>query len=199
MCAHYFAYTEGDMIEIQRIIEEWNRTIFKPVTLASGDVYPGSIAPVAVRDGLRPMKWGYPLAWGKGINRHARVETASVKFSGDMRYRRCLIPASSFYEYGAADDQLSLLEMPGSKTARKIRYRFSLPGGSPFHLAGLFRDHLIDGVSVPHFVVLTAQSSAPVSGVHDRMPIVLCGGGSPEWLEEGTLTGSSRILEKQIA
>jgi putative SOS response-associated peptidase YedK len=199
MCAHYFAYTEGDLIEIQKIIEEWNRTIFKPVTLASGDVYPGGIAPVAVKEGLRPMKWGYPLAWGKGINRHARVETAPVKFRGDMLLRRCLLPASRFYEYSSEDAQISLPGTPKSKTARKVKYRFALPGNAPFHLAGLYRDHLIDGAVIPHFVVITARSAAPVSDVHDRMPVVLCGAGVSEWLEEGRLAQAPPLLEKQTA
>jgi putative SOS response-associated peptidase YedK len=201
MCAHYFAYTEGDIIEIRKIIEEWNKTVFKtkPVSLATGEIYPGCIAPIAAKDGLRPMKWGYPHSSGK-VNRHARSETAAVKFREDMAQRRCIIPATHFYEYAAIDDQLSFLENAVSRTARKVKYQFTLPGSAPFNFAGLYSYHPV-GESVitlvPHFVIMTMEANSSVADIHDRMPVVLHDGELSEWLIGGKLSGVSPIFERK--
>lgn len=205
MCAHYFAYTEADLVEIQKVIEDWNKTVFKAVKLATGDVFPGNIAPIVTKDGWQPMKWGWLRKERDTLVRHVRSETATVKFQEDMAYRRCLVPATHFYEYETADDQLSMFGnlagcgTPKSKTARKVKVLFTLPGNAAFHLAGLYSYHLLDGMIIPHFAVMTAEANISVSGIHDRMPVVLHGEESSGWLERAVLPENLPLLDKRIA
>ena len=73
-------------------------------------IYPTETAPVIVRENgrteLRPMRWGLIPHWaedeslGKKLF-NARVETAAKKpsFRDAWKKRRCLIPATGFYEW----------------------------------------------------------------------------------------------------
>ena len=204
MCAHYFAYTEKDLIEIRLIIEEWNQMIFKPVLLATDHVRPANVSPVITKDGLQPMKWGFPSPTGKGINLHARSETAAEKpmFKEAFSSRRCAISTTGFIEFGEAKDQLSLFEQPAptKKKPKKDGYIFTLPDTPVFHMAGLYNPFTVDGVTIPHFVVMTMGANRSVIEIHDRMPVILLGNETSEWLEKGTLPGIAPLFEnKKIA
>jgi putative SOS response-associated peptidase YedK len=77
------------------------------------------------------VRWGLVPSWAKDLsfgNRaiNARAETVADKpaFRSAFRRRRCLIPASGFYEWRAVD-------------GRKQPYLIGLAGGGPFAFAGL--------------------------------------------------------------
>ena len=199
MCAHYFAYTEEDIIEINKIIEDWNKVIFTPVKLSTGDVFPKNIAPVVTNAGAAPMKWGFPGFQKSGVIFNARSETMWEKslFRNAAASRRCVVPASCYFEWGNAQESLLGDEQP--KKTPKVKVRFTLPGAPMFYLAGIFGDYPLDTLSIPHFVVLTTEANDSVSGVHDRMPVILRGEEAAAWLEDKKLPENSPALDKQIA
>lgn len=133
---------------------------------------PGGRRAEHVRWGLVPgwaedMKIGYKL-----IN--ARSETAAEKpgFRGAMKYRRCIVPVSGFYEW----KRLS------SKT--KQPHHIAVEGADVFGLAGLWelwQDP--DGNELETMAVLTCVPNEMMSDLHDRMPVILSPEVFDSWLD----------------
>ena len=131
------------------------------------------------------MLWGLIPGWLKDPSKgprpfNARAETVADKpsFRGAWRHRRCLIPASCFFEKGRA--------------IRRIDRQ-------PFWLAGLWERWLgSDGSEVDTCTVLTTVPNALVKPLHPRMPVLI-----PEGLEEAwmaPLDGQQlRALEPLLA
>ena len=94
------------------------------------------------------MTWGFTNPVKKGLIINARAETAreKVTFADSVAKRRCVIPASGFYEWDPY----------------KARYRFTSPEGGLLLLAGFYRREQ----GVPRFTILTTE-------VHDRMPVMI--------------------------
>lgn len=165
MCTRYQFHAEGCRA-LQRVLElAWS--LPGQSEIKTGDIRPGDLAPVLVGEGARIaarfMRWGYGSPRGKGLIVNARAESADEKpmFRQGLEMRRCALAASSFYEWDA----------------EKRRYRFSLPGG-PLYMAGLYEP----GEGEERFVVLTTEANASVSGVHDRMPLLLAKETLRAWL-----------------
>jgi putative SOS response-associated peptidase YedK len=159
----------------------------------SGDLAPRyNIAPsqtvLAVRTspatGLREFlraRWGLVPSWSKDPsigNRliNARSETVHVKpaFRSAFRDRRCLVPASGFYEWRRID-------------GRKQPYFIRMRDGSPFALAGLWepgKEPREDSVGT--CAILTTESNSVVSPLHDRMPVIIGPERYQRWLAAGT-------------
>lgn len=136
-----------------------------------GEIFPNQVAPVIARDGPQLMKWGYAGYGNRVIN--ARSETALQKpmFRKSMLEKRCLIPASGYYEWQRTGS--------GSKTKRK--FAFYRPG-QPLHMAGLWR--LEQGEELPVFVILTREAGPDIADIHDRMPVILPDDALTPWLAD---------------
>nr|WP_242823098.1 SOS response-associated peptidase family protein [Ruminococcus flavefaciens] len=128
----------------------------------SGDLYPSDIAPV-----LAPNKYGkmaiFPMAWGfthQATPRplaNCRVETADTKalWKDSWYRRRCVIPASWYYEWGYPvyeEDSRSMLE---HRNTKKIKFAIQTEGSDVTYIAGLYRYEEHSGMQVPMFTVLT--------------------------------------------
>ena len=50
------------------------------------------------------------------------------------------------------------------------------------YLAGLYRFEEHGGVQIPMFAVITRESVAPVSNIHNRMPLILGKESLSEWI-----------------
>ncbi|WP_296725237.1 SOS response-associated peptidase family protein [Ruminococcus sp.] len=146
----------------------------------SGDLYPSDIAPV-----LAPNKYGkmsiFPMAWGfthqatpKPLA-NCRVKTADTKILWrDSWYRRrCVIPASWYYEWGYPlyeDDSRSIIE---HRNAKRIKFAIQTEGSDITYIAGLYRYEDHGDMQVPMFTVLTKEAVGTVRDIHDRMPVIL--------------------------
>jgi putative SOS response-associated peptidase YedK len=128
---------------------------------------------------LVPMRWGLvPSWWRKPLSElpstfNARAETVPERpmFRGAYKYRRCIIPASGFYEW------------TGAKGAKTPHY-FSARDGRPLALAGLW-DHwagLDGGDDLPNSTIIVAAANAWMRQYHDRMPIILDWQDVREWI-----------------
>jgi putative SOS response-associated peptidase YedK len=145
------------------------------------NIAPTQKAPVVLvgRDG-RPMmdelRWGLIPYWDKdasvGVRAiNARAETIAEKptFRDAFRKRRCLVPASGFYEWKR-----------DGKT--KTPYYFT-SWGEPVVFAGLW-ERWSGGADVIHsFTIITIEANSLIAPIHDRMPVILKRDDWRAWLD----------------
>jgi putative SOS response-associated peptidase YedK len=128
---------------------------------------------------LVPMRWGLVPSWWKKPLRelpstfNARAETVAEKpmFRSAFKSRRCLVPASGFYEW------------TGERSARTPHY-FSAPGGAPLVFAGLWdswRDSAT-GETMSSATIIVGAANRWMAPFHDRMPVILAPADFDDWL-----------------
>lgn len=127
---------------------------------------------------FRLMRWGLIPSWVKDpasftLLINARAETAADKpaFRAAMKYRRCLVPASGFYEW--------------RRVGKEKQPFFLKPRSAPgLAFAGVWETWLgADGSEIDTAAVLTTGANALVASIHDRMPVVLPEGAWDAWLD----------------
>ena len=177
MCGRY--YIEIDEKELQDIVNEAERKLRGYAEQLSlklqGDVFPTDIVPVQTHDqGVLPMKWGFAGFDSKPII-NARSETALQKpvFQRAMLERRCLIPASGYYEW----------KKDGSK---RIKHQFFSSDSKPIFLAGCYRKEKDNPLF--SFVILTQQAVGGMATIHERMPVIIPQAYRRAWLHENPQT-----------
>ena len=119
----------------------------------------------------KTMRWGLVPMWAKDLKIgnqaiNARIETAAAKplFRGAWKSRRCLIPASGFYEWRG-------LEAPGkAKPATACPF---------LTFAGLW-ERWKDGVL--SCTILTTEACDGIRDLHTHMPVMLRPQGFEPWL-----------------
>jgi putative SOS response-associated peptidase YedK len=123
----------------------------------------GKRALVPMRWGLIPGWWSKPLKEMKLATFNARAETVAAKpmFRDAFKSKRCLIPASGYYEWHDA---------PGGKQP----YYFTRRDGQPIMFAGLWsnwKDKEAGNDLLSCTMVITEPNKF-VAEVHDRMPVL---------------------------
>lgn len=128
---------------------------------------------------LRPMRWGFIPHWYKTptdgpLLINARAETVAEKpaFRAAVRERRCLIPASGFYEWTVDED------------GNKLPWFIHRKDGDPLAFAGLWQGWEREGESFVTCAVVTTGATGRMRDIHNRMPVVLEPGDWPLWLGE---------------
>lgn len=146
------------------------------------NVAPGQmvVAMVVAAEGRRRaglVKWGLPrresASGGRSVMINARSETVFAKpaFRRLMARRRCLIPASSYYEWKMGE-------------AGKQRVRIGLVERRLFAFAGLYDMWAAeDGTRVSGCVILTREPNGALVSIHDRMPVILRDKDEALWLD----------------
>ena len=125
------------------------------------------------------VRWGLVPSWVKDPKRfallfNARAETASEKpaFRAAMRYRRCLFPASGFYEWRRGPGE--------TKQPYWVRPR----GGGLVAFAGLWETWSDrDGGEIDTACILTTDANATIAPIDDRMPVVIEADDFDRWLD----------------
>ncbi|WP_062017290.1 SOS response-associated peptidase [Aureimonas sp. AU4] len=126
-------------------------------------------------------RWGLIPGWVRDpadlpLLFSARAETAALRnsFRGALRYRRCLVPASGFYDWKRLAD--------GGRQAWFLRGE----GETPLGFAGLLETYLAsDGSEIDTAAVLTVVAPDDLRGVCDRTPAVVAAGDVDRWLACG--------------
>ena len=176
MCGRYFIDEDDLAEELERILEELNRKNTPENLKTSGEIFPSDVVPVLAnsrRQDVQPfaMRWGYSFPGGRPVI-NALAETAAEKpmFRDGMRQRRCLIPASSYFEWERRDGQ-------------KIKYAICPAGVEMLYLAGVYHLENHEGTVAPSFAILTRSAAPEISFIHDRMPVILPPDCAREWLK----------------
>jgi putative SOS response-associated peptidase YedK len=131
---------------------------------------------------LAPMRWGFIPAWAKDLKKlplliNARAESVADKpaFRNAYRRRRCLVPASGFYEWRR--------RASGPKQPFAIR-----PGGDELlAFAGLWETWSgNDGAEIDTAAIVTVSCNECLRAIHDRMPAVVAPENFAAWLSPET-------------
>lgn len=146
---------------------------------------------IGVREAVG-LQWGLVPFWSKEAAAGARLANARAEgiggkpsFREPFRRRRCLVPASGFYEWQTLGGQ-------------KHPWLFQLREESPFLLAGLW-DHWRDpaGALLETCSLITTTPNAVVRPIHDRMPVILQGAAIDTWLDPAV--NEPALLEPLLA
>lgn len=154
----------------------------------SGEIRPTDIAPVLAPSAVHRRVAAFPMQWGfthpqKGmLVFNTRSETAAEKdlFCTSIDERRCLIPASCYFEWHKADG------------GKKERYAFTAEDRKPLYLAGLYV-RAKDAKQTPCFSILTRDAAQNIKALHPRMPVLVPQERAEEWLSRDT--DFHRIIE----
>ncbi|RZT23344.1 SOS response-associated peptidase [Fictibacillus sp. BK138] len=182
MCGRYFLYYDKDfIIDAFNIVNEFDyedRFNIAPTQ----DVLAVIKGSTGNRAGY--MKWGLIPKWAKDpkvgnklIN--ARSETIEEKpsFKESFYQKRCLIPASGFYEWVKEGD-------------KKQPYQFTMEDKKPFAFAGIWsrwnQGPAGEDTEKITCSILTKESNSFMSNYHHRMPVMLRPHEGELWLERGT-------------
>lgn len=173
---------------------------YDPETLVSGfsvlrvplfpkrwNVAPQSDVPVVyeTKEGERIvelMRWGLVPSWAADPKLGAKLNNARAEgvfdkpsFRQAIRRRRCLLPASGFYEWQAT--------RVGGKPAKQPWYVTSTDG-EPLAMAGLF-EAWRSGREAPWLLtccVITCEANALMAPIHERMPVLVARHDWATWL-----------------
>ena len=178
MCGRYYIAEDDLSDELSRMIDELNRKKTPEGLKTSGEIFPSDIVPVLAnsrKQDVQPfaMRWGYAFPNGRPII-NARSETAAQKpmFKDGMRQRRCVIPASHYFEW----------ERRG---AARTKYAIRPAHADTLYLAGIYHLENHDGVIIPAFTILTRDAAPCIAFIHPRMPVLLPADAAPDWLNPG--------------
>lgn len=173
MCGRYFM-DSGDA-GIDALIAEINRrTGGDAPVIRCGEIRPTDTAPVIANSRRRTprpfaMQWGF-AGFGRVkrpvINARSETAAASPMFADAMKNRRCLVPASHYFEWQRRDGD-------------RVKYAIGTPGRM-IYMAGLYRFEA--DRPLPVFTILTRKASPDVAHIHDRMPVILREALLDEWL-----------------
>ena len=147
-----------------------NLTIGKPL------VRPTDTAPVITESNtITSLKWGLQTGWGSKLIINARAETLLKKaFFNPLVTNRCIIPATSYYEWRKAGKS-------------KIKTEIKLDKKNIFGFAGLHNNK--------NFTIITCAPHDSIKHIHNRMPVILTDLSTQEWLSKSlSLREYSEIL-----
>jgi len=185
MCSRYFLDADGNVIAYTFRVP-LNERVKRRFNIA-----PTQEAPVirAAPDGTKEMamlRWGLVPHWAKDLKAgtkmiNARSEGIEAKpaFRDAVRQRRCVIPATGFFEWRAPGEWNVGQGEPG----RKQPFAITDPGRELLAFAGLWeRWKPADGEPVETFTIVTTDANEQVARIHDRMPVILPMDAVDTWL-----------------
>ena len=125
-----------------------------------------------LRWGLLPHFATDPKAAPRPINARAETVRTLPLFRAAFAQRRCLVPATAFYEWRA---------MPDGKQP----FAVARTDGAPMALAGLWESWTApEGEVLRSFTIVTTTANAEMSALHQRMPVILERDAWAPWLED---------------
>jgi putative SOS response-associated peptidase YedK len=125
------------------------------------------------------LRWGLVPSWAKDISIGSRMINARSEslpdkpsFRNAVRFRRCIVPASGFYEWKPEGNQ-------------KVPYYIRLSDGMPMGLAGIWEAWKTPGGdALETFTILTTSANPLITPIHDRMPVILHPDTYGFWLDK---------------
>jgi putative SOS response-associated peptidase YedK len=138
-----------------------------------------------LRWGLVPSWWKKSLKEMKLATFNARAETVTEKsmFRESFQRRRCLVPASGYYEWVDAPDG-------------KQPYYFTRRDGQAMTIAAI-QDGWVDPATreaVRSCAMVITEANKFVAEVHDRMPVILEATDFEQW-ERGDVKDAAALMK----
>ena len=185
MCGRFtIDISPGLLVEIFGLAE-------RPVITPRYNVAPTQQVPVIRRYGdgqnhLDFLHWGLIPSWAQDksigsrlINARSETVTEKPSFKQAIRYRRCLVLGSGFYEWK-------------QEGKAKQPWLIRLKDGAPMVFAGLWETwKSVEGEAMESCTILTTASNWLVEPLHDRMPVILHPDEYRTWLERHTTDPTS--------
>ena len=185
MCGRFALHASPELVaellsldEIEDFPPRYNIAPTQPILMATAGPprEPGSNLPDRV---ALLVRWGLIPSWVKDASKfplliNARAETVATKnsFRAAMTYRRCLIPATEFYEW----------KRTGSGPAQPFLFR--PVSARPFAFAGLLETaHGPDGGELDTAAIVTTAAQGALTEIHDRMPVIVEEPDYERWLD----------------
>jgi putative SOS response-associated peptidase YedK len=140
---------------------------------------------VPMRWGLIPYRWNKPLKEMRIATFNARAETVATKpmFRDAFKSKRCLIPASGYYEWKG---------VPGNKQP----YYFTRRDGQPITFAGLWSNwkDRAAGSNLLSCTMVITEPNKLAAEIHDRMPVILEAKDFERW-EHGDTKDAAALMK----
>ena len=135
------------------------------------NVCPTTQVHVVASDGeirrLGAMRWGFLPTWYKTPSDgplliNARAETIAEKpaFRSACRERRCILPATGFYEWSKDQD------------GTRLPWYISRQDGAPLAMAGIWQDWGTED-PITTCAVVTTVANTDIDHIHHRIPVIL--------------------------
>ncbi|MFZ4520833.1 MAG: SOS response-associated peptidase [Bacteroidales bacterium] len=130
-------------------------------------------------DTMQFFRWGLIPSWHIGdmgvdtghdpylprINARAETVLEKPSFKNAFRNRRCLVPATGFFEW------------------KRTPWVIGLKNGDPFCFAGLWDKWVSpDGEIIHSFTIITTRPNKLMIQIHDRMPVILRREDEQRWI-----------------
>lgn len=180
MCGRFTNNAKPERIKTEFKVGTKNPNLFQPrYNIAPAQMIDVVFEPENERI-LSQLKWGLVPSWSKDVATskgliNARAETITEKpsFREAFKSRRCIIPASGFYEW----------QKKG--TGAKQPFYFYLKEKEVFGFAGLWEEWLDkqSGELLETCTIITTEANEVLKPVHDRMPVILKHENYDEWLD----------------
>jgi len=134
---------------------------------------------------IQSMRWGFLPSWYKSLSDgplliNARSETIAEKpaFREACRQRRCIIPASGFYEWNREGDE-------------KLPWYISPKADAFMGFAGVWQSWGED--QIQSCAIVTTDANDTLRPIHHRMPVILDAKDWALWLGENG-KGAARLM-----
>ncbi len=139
---------------------------------------------------LGQMRWGFVPHWYKSVSDgpllfNARAETLAEKpaYRDACIKRRCLIPADGFYEWK---------KQVGSKSKPFYVRRLDRQQMS---FAGIWQFSVDREDRTPTCTIITVPASKQISGIHNRMPLLIDSSDWAVWLGEWQEVKAAKLMK----
>ena len=124
------------------------------------------------------LHWGLIPSWSKDriissrlINARAETLTEKPSFRNAYQHRRCLIPATGFFEWQTTE------------TGKKP-YHIHQPDNALFAFAGLWEHWEHQQESINSCTIITTVANDKIAPIHDRMPVIITPDFYNPWLDK---------------